>query len=116
MNYPFDKYRFVHTMTKKSEHKVAALSTYAGKTVRGVAICSAEDSFSLDKGKELAAARCALKIARKRVKRAEQKYLEARKATHQANTYLAKIEAYLRDANKKLVAARSQEAGILEDM
>lgn len=71
-SYPLNKYRFVTT-----GNKVIALSTYAGKTVRGVARCSPHDTFSLDKGKELAAARCAYKIAQKRVTRA---YNELQKA------------------------------------
>ena len=51
--------------------KVVAVSTYAGKVVRGVAKCDANDTFSLKKGKELAAARCNEKIAKKRLARAQ---------------------------------------------
>ena len=46
---------------------VVAVSTYAGETVRGVAKCAPEDEFDLAKGKKLAAARCAKKVAKKRV-------------------------------------------------
>jgi len=41
-----------------------------GKPVRGVAKCAPNDEFDINKGKELAAARCNLKVAQKRVKKA----------------------------------------------
>ena len=44
---------------------VVAVSSYAGKTVRGVAKCDPRDTFDIEKGKELAAARCNEKIAYK---------------------------------------------------
>ena len=113
MNYPFDKYRFAHTMTKKGEHKVIALSTYAGKTVRGVAICSADDSFSLDKGKELAAARCALKVARKRVNRADDKLQEAVTMSILADKYLEDMQDYFEDAIKGEQAAEDALSNVL---
>lgn len=47
---------------------VVAVSSYGGEKVRGVAKCAPEDGFDLEKGKKLAIARCALKIAKKRVK------------------------------------------------
>ena len=48
-------------------NKVIAVSTYAGKTVRGIAICSPEDKFDIEFGKKLAAARCNEKVAEKRL-------------------------------------------------
>ena len=47
------KYRFAY-----APNKVIAITTYAGKTVRGIAKCSPDDSFSKEKGEELAVARC----------------------------------------------------------
>ena len=57
--YPIEKYKFY-----TNGSRVIAVSTYAGKTVRGVAVCHAGDTFSLEKGKKLAALRCAEKIAK----------------------------------------------------
>jgi len=54
-------------------NKVIAVSTYAGKTVRGVAICAPGDDFDLEFGKRLAAARCNEKVAEKRYNRANAK-------------------------------------------
>ena len=43
--YPIEKYKFY-----TNGSRVIAVSTYAGKTVRGVAVCHAGDAFSLEKG------------------------------------------------------------------
>ena len=61
------KYRYY----TNGENVVVAVASYAGRTIRGVARCSEQDEFDLEIGKKLAAARCAMKIARARVKNAE---------------------------------------------
>lgn len=68
--FPIDKYKFYF-----AGNKVIAVSTYGGQRVRGVAVCSNEDEFDVEKGKALAAARCNLKVARKRYDRANAKYI-----------------------------------------
>lgn len=50
------------------ENVVVAVASYKGRTIRGVAKCSEQDEFDLETGKKLAAARCAMKIAKERVK------------------------------------------------
>lgn len=45
---------------------VVAVASYAGRTIRGVAKCNELDEFDFETGKELAAARCAVKIAKER--------------------------------------------------
>lgn len=67
-DFPLEKYKFV-ILT----NKVIAISSYAGKTVKGIAKCRPTDKFDIDKGKALAAARCNLKVAKKRMHRAEKK-------------------------------------------
>lgn len=56
---------------------IIAVSTYAGKTVKGYAKCAPNDKYNEWYGKVLAAARCNEKVARKRAKRAEKKSIEA---------------------------------------
>ncbi len=72
--FPISKYKFFVT---PDQSKVIAVSTYAGKTVKGVAKRDPRDTFDLHFGKELAAARCALKVAKKRKARAHKKAWEA---------------------------------------
>lgn len=55
----------------EAKRTIVALSSFAGKTVVGIARCAPSDVFDVETGKKLAAARCSLKIAEKRMKRAE---------------------------------------------
>lgn len=87
--YPIEKYKFY-----TNGSRVIAVSTYAGRTVRGVAVCHDGDEFSLEKGKELAALRCAEKIARKRLNRAERKVDEAYWAYMNTEVYLDEMCNY----------------------
>ena len=64
------KFEFTYKIDEGNK-VVVALSSFAGKTITGVARCAPEDTFDIDKGKKLAAARCNLKIAEKRMKYAE---------------------------------------------
>ena len=114
MNFPLEKYRFIHGKTRNGADKVVALTTYAGKAVRGVAICSPDDTFSLDKGKELAAARCALKVAQKRLKRAGKCLDYALGTMEAAQDYYDKMVDYYDDATGELYDAEDELNGLLE--
>ena len=111
MNYPLDKYRFV-----TAGNRVIAISSYAGRRVRGVAICSKDDNFSLDKGKELAAARCALKVAEKRVKRAYNKVTEAEAAYDKAGEHYDSMCDYHADAMETMYDAADHLESLLESL
>ena len=89
----FTNYKYVVTPTK-----VIALSSYGGRTVRGIAKCHPGDTFNEEVGKALAAARCNEKVAAKRYARAQQKYEEMCK---EYKEYLNKVQKtcnYLRDS------------------
>lgn len=73
---------------------VVATSTYAGKTVRGVARCHPNDEFDMDKGIQLAVYRCNLKVADKRRARACRKVKEAKLALYEAQVFLDKMLDY----------------------
>lgn len=64
------KFEYTYKIDEK-KRTVVAFSTFAGKVVTGVARCAPADEFNIEDGKKLAAARCSLKIAEKRMKRAE---------------------------------------------
>ena len=98
MKYSLDKYKFYQYKDKNAKDTVAAASTYAGRTVKGYAKCDPKDQFSIEKGKELAAARCNAKIASKRVKRASAKYLEAQQQLAEAKRFMARMTEYYTDA------------------
>ena len=92
-DFPLEKYKFF-----VNGNKVIAVSRYAKKTVRGVANCHPDDKFSLEIGKQIAAARCNEKVAVKRYARAERKCHEAEAELEVAQTKYAKMREYMSDA------------------
>lgn len=66
--FPIEKYKFI-----TYGRTVIAISTDAGETVKAKAVCHEDDTFDLEIGKQLAAARCNIKIAKRRAKRAADK-------------------------------------------
>ena len=110
--FTMDKYKFFET----KDGKVIAVSTYAGRTVKGVAKCDSRDVFSSEKGRELAAARCALKVARKRLMRAENKCVEAYRQSLAADKYLDDMSDYRNSAEAAFIASRDYLEELLEEM
>lgn len=96
--------------------KIVVVSTYAGKTVRGVAKCNPNDSFDEVAGVELAKLRCDAKVADKRVKRARAKYDEAAAAFNKANAAFEKAIAYLSKAERDKVAADTEVLNCMKDL
>ena len=110
-NYPLEKYRFY-----EGNGKVVAVSTYAGKTVRGVAKCDPRDEFDVEKGKALAAARCAERVAAKRQARAKVEFDRAYANFAKAQKRLEDMNVYMIDSKKAAVAAKENINAILKDM
>lgn len=92
------RYKFYVT-----DNKVICVSSYAGKTVKGIAKCDPKDTFNLEAGKKLAVGRCAYKIAKKRVMRARAKHAEATKALGNAREYQDKMQKYYDDSFAEFV-------------
>ena len=89
-----------------SGNKVIAVSTYAKKTVRGVAKCSSADDFDEEKGKKLAAARCNLKVSQKRYDRAMVNWFNKYRAYDAAYNDFRDACSYCEDSNRKLIEAK----------
>ena len=107
MELSMDKYRFY-----TSKNKVVAVSTYAGRPVRGIAKCDPDDVFSLEDGKKLAAARCNDRVAEKRLKRAQKKFAEANEALTVAKRQYEKMKKYVEDAQ----VSCAESAEYVEDL
>lgn len=90
----------------ETPNKVIAVSSFAGQTVRGVAKCNPADEFDPEKGAALAAARCGVKIAEKRVKRAYSKVDEAKAIVDAAIAHLSEMMKYQADAEANLNGAQ----------
>ena len=80
------------------KNKIVAVSTYAGKTVRGVAKCDPRDKFVPARGEDLAIARCAEKIAAKRVARSKKEFEKAKNMVAIAQRRLEKMDSYVKDS------------------
>ena len=111
MKFSMDKYRFY-----TSKNCVYAVSTYAGKPVRGVAKCDPQDQFSLEDGKALAAARCNEKISCKRLKRAMRKFAEAEYDCIVAQRQYEKMKEYVKDAQVDCLDAQGYVSELLSKL
>ena len=111
MRFPFDKYKYYH-----SGNQVIAVSSFAGKTVKGVAKCDPHDTFSLEAGKKLAALKCNNKITAKRLKRASLRYVEAEKAVVEAQKHAERMKHYYHDAKAEHKEAADELFNLLMDM
>lgn len=94
---------------------VIVLDSYDGEMVTGVAKCDPRDKFNYDIGTVIAEARCNLKIAEKRAKRASNKLIEAKKEVAAAQKIVKNMEEYVQDADRKLEAAKAQLDCVLRE-
>ena len=90
------KYRIYANTTSPTGLKVIAVSSFAGKTVKGIAKCAPEDTPDLETGIMLAILRCNAKIAYKKVNRIAKRYEDARKQVDEAHDNF-KVIGDLRD-------------------
>lgn len=117
MKYPLEKYKYhIWTSVEGKPYGVTACSTYAGKTVKGTAKCDPRDEFDLETGKKLAAARCSVRIANKRVARASKKYLEAADALYAAQVKFENMRQYYMDAVDQADEAAEELRGMLTEL
>ena len=112
-DYPLSKYRFYHA-TRNGQKQVIAVSTYAGKVVRGRATCSPEDNYNEIAGRELAAARCNEEISRRRYLRAIECFTIAREEVEEKIAHYENMGKYVDDAQKALVDARAKVDNLLK--
>ena len=109
MDFPLEKYKFY-----VNGNQVIAVSSFAGRTVKGTAHCADEDNFNLEIGKEIAAARCNLKISEKRYQRAVKRFNEAYNKLIAAEEFLQKMIDYSEDAGIGVMKARAELGELLK--
>lgn len=86
--------------------KIIAVSSFAKKPVRGVAVCSDSDHFNEANGKMLAALRCDEKVAKKRLNKATSDYYEVLEKLNNCNEEFRRVCNYLTDASRKYDEAK----------
>lgn len=86
---------------------IVAFSTFAKRKIAGVAKCAPGDDFDVERGKELATARCNFKVAKLRRKRAAECLAQATEIA----AFWAKRESdmlkYLNDASNDFESAKA---------
>lgn len=92
---------------------VVAVCQWGGRPVRAVAKCSPEDTFDLEKGKEIAKARLDLKVAGLRVKNAKNRLEVAKTRFHQAGEVAISYQHYYNDALEERSLAEEAYARIV---
>jgi cob(I)alamin adenosyltransferase len=110
------KYKFFHFTNKEGQNVISAVSTYAGKTVKGYAKCDPRDSFSQENGEKLAAARCNARVAGKRAQRARKKLAESVIQLKQAQDYYNRMNSYYNDSAKALEEAEAEVQNIVSNL
>ena len=112
--YKFYEYNHLRADGTTSLH-IVAVSSFAGKPVKGYADCHPNDEFDREYGYALAAARCAEKIAAKRCNRAYDKVDEAKALANAALAHLEKMMRYEADAEANYNIASYELAVILSE-
>ena len=106
--YPLEKYKFARRPSYidkdgiRHGESIIAISSFAGKSVKGIATCHPHDTMNEEKGKKIAALRCDIKIAEKRLARAKKKKEEARDAYDNVKGIYYNMLHYYRDSNTRL--------------
>ena len=103
-------YTFIHL-----KDRILAISTYAGRTVKGTSKCSPDDSFNAELGETIAAARCNVKVAKRRMRAAERKYAEAVKCAAEAQAQANKIKRIMDETATALSFAESELNEVLKN-
>lgn len=103
MKFPKERYRFIHV---PEVGKTVAVSSYAGKPVSGYAKCDPKDTYDKEAGEELAAARCNVKVAKKRLSRAKKELAAAQEEMIRAISKFNKMSSYNDDASRRLYQAK----------
>ena len=109
--YPLEKYKYY-----RAGNKIIAVTTFAGKTVRGVAKCSSSDSFSEEVGRKLAAYRCNEKVAKRRWQRAVRKCNEAAQLVAEAENHYDNMIYYEEDAYTAWEDAHDRVEALLREI
>lgn len=101
-------YKYATYTDSKGRKTILAISTYAGKTVKGKAVCNPNDIFNLSTGKNLARARCNVKVATKRRKAITQKYWQAIEELKRAKRRMDKMAKVLSEVSEAEDAAYNE--------
>ena len=115
MKYPIEKYRIVvHQHPTYHTTEIIAMSTY--DVVKGKDIFNMLDTYNEQAGKELAIARCAAKIAKKRKARAARLLKHANEQLVAAQKYVDNMSRYYKDSCQEVEDTAAEVKDILVNL
>lgn len=97
-------------------NEVIAVSSFAKKPIKGVAKCSPHDTYDHCKGEALAIARCDVKVAEKRMKRANEKVNFYHSLLDELTKELVDAKLYQEMSHQELNAAYAHLKGLEASM
>lgn len=107
------RYKFYEGVNAAGSKIMVCLSSFCKKSVRGIAKCNGEiDAYDPEYGKKLAQARCDEKICEKRVNRAADRFLEAKKNLEAAQAEYERMRNYLSDSERDYVIAKEHTISV----
>lgn len=75
----------------QNENQVIVITHHRGKSIRGIAKCSPEDKFDLERGIQIAKCRCDLKLMNKKQKDDAKQYIELRRIHEEMSNKLESL-------------------------
>ena len=111
-----DRYRYYTHKREDGATEIIAVSSYAGRKVKGKAVCSPDDKFDEEIGKKLAKLRCDVKVDEKRVKRASEERDFYMGILCELEFLLDKNEEYLSDSLDRLLEDEDELTALLEEL
>lgn len=101
-----------------SNGRVIAVSTcrYNGKTVRGVAICSLNDTFDVEKGCKLAIARCKHSLALADYQASLDEYAKTVKVDYEIRAKKCKLATRVQSCFENILKAAENCDNVLNEM
>ena len=109
-------YKYYEHELKNGAKEVIAVSSYAGKKVKGKAVCSPDDEYDVEIGKKLAAYRLDVKVDEKRLKRAETERDVLIFWQRELDKLFEKNKIYLEDSIEKLMEDDAKLAELLDEL
>lgn len=105
------KYKFIH-----NGKETICISSYAKKTVKGIAKANPRDVYDKERGELLAKTRCDYKVAQKRVKNAASRLAEAENLMRTITEYHGKMLRYYDDAIAERTMIKNSLESLLESL
>ena len=109
-------YKYYKHELKDGAKEIIAVSSYAGKRVKGKAVCAPEDEYNEEIGKKLATLRCDVKVDEKRLRRAERERDVLVEFQKYLNNLFEKNKKYLDDSIDQLMEDDAKLADLLDEL